>query len=51
MATYNLSVTFALSPMLEASSSETVFSQGFITIVSIENQYQIKLVEVRGGNE
>ena len=51
MTTYNLGVTFAVTPMQEASTEETTFTQGFITIVSIEPQYRITVVETRGGNE
>ena len=51
MSTYNLSVTFPLTPNIEASTTETTFTQGFITLVSVENQYRITLVEVRGGDE
>lgn len=51
MSTYNKAVTFAVAPLFAVDTIETSFSQGFITIVSVENQYQITLVEVRGGNE
>lgn len=51
MSTYNLAVTFMVAPSLNPSTEETTFTQGFITIVSIENQYRVNLVEVRGGNE
>lgn len=51
MSTYNLSVTFPVSPGIDTADTETVFSQGFITLVSVENQYKIDIVEIRGGNE
>ncbi len=51
MSTYNLSVTFPVTPAIESSNTETTFTQGFLTIVSIEPQYKIDIVEIRGGNE
>ncbi len=51
MSTYNLAVTFTVTPLADMADTETTFSQGFITLVSIENQYRITLVEVRGGDE
>lgn len=49
MTTYNVSATFTATPAFGLTTEESTFTQGFIVVVSIENQYQIVVTEVTGG--
>ena len=49
MPTYNKTVTFTMAPAFAPSNTETQFSQGFITLVSVSEEYRVTLVEVTGG--
>lgn len=49
MSTYNVAVTFATTPAISLTTEESTFTQGFIMLVSIENEYMVTLTEVTGG--
>jgi len=49
MATYEKTITFTMAPATAAANTETQFSQGFITLVSVSEEYRVTLVEVTGG--